>query len=121
MSRDYFVMTRFEQFWKAYPKKAAKPVAKRAFEKLKPNEGMMQKIMESLEQHQKYWKTIDAKFIPHPATWLNQQRFLDDISDQLRGNTYTPQYVDSNQFQARTDAQTETALKNLKQLRGMQR
>ena len=70
----------FDQFWKAYPRKESKPNAKKAFEKIKPDEELLQKMLTAIEK----WKATDqwqedgGRYIPHPSTWLNQRRWEDE-------------------------------------------
>lgn len=63
----------FEIFYSSYPKKVAKPNARKAWEKNKCN---LEQVLPALEKHKKTWK--DPQFIPHPATWLNQRRWEDE-------------------------------------------
>jgi len=62
----------FDQFWSAYPRKLAKPAAARAF-------GAASKradLPTILAGVASYRFSDDAQFIPHPATWLNQDRWI---------------------------------------------
>ena len=70
----------FDRFWAAYPRKVGKEKARRAFEKLKPGEADFLLMLEELEQQRKayHWGKENWKFIPHPATWLNQKRWEDE-------------------------------------------
>lgn len=76
----------FDAFWKIYPRKTSKKVAQRAWEKLKPDEKLIKKIMEALPNHCKLeqWVKDDGRFIPHPATWLNQARWEDEIKSKTK-------------------------------------
>lgn len=73
----------FEKFWKLYPRKVGKALALKKWLKLKPTtldaEGV---IYPSVREHclLKQWQ--DKQYIPHASTWLNQKRFLDDISNE---------------------------------------
>lgn len=72
---------RFEDFWKAYPKKIGKDAARRAFDKRKITADMMPSVLQSVRKQcqSDAWKKDDGQFIPHPATWLNQGRWQDEI------------------------------------------
>lgn len=66
----------FDQFWEAYPNKVGKKAAWRAWEKAKdrpPIEALVQAIGRA--QRSAQWQ---RGYIPNPATWLNQGRWLDD-------------------------------------------
>lgn len=69
----------FELFWQAYPKKVAKPAALRAFKAARIGNGDMEHILAALDQQlsQEQWTRDAGKFIPYPATWLNQKRWQD--------------------------------------------
>lgn len=68
----------FDQFWAAYPRKVAKPTARRAFEKKFREHGNA--LNAGLAAWNEYWDASkqELQFIPHPATWLNQERYLDE-------------------------------------------
>ncbi len=70
---------KFENFWLQYPKKVGKLIAKRSWEKLSLDN--QQKALEAIIEHRKYWaaKGTDWEFIPHASTWLNQERFEDEL------------------------------------------
>lgn len=72
----------FVEFWSRYPNKAGKYSAFKAWVKLSPDNGLIERIMQSLDQHiaSDQWQRDNGKYIPHPATWLNQKRY-DDIID----------------------------------------
>ena len=72
----------FDRFWEAYPRKEAKQTAKKAFEKLNPDDGLLQKMLEAVERFKgsAQWKEDGGRFIPHPATWINQRRWEDETT-----------------------------------------
>lgn len=69
----------FDVFWEAYPRKESKPAAKKAFDKIHPDEQLMQKIITSIRawKESAQWKENGGQFIPYPASWLNQQKWND--------------------------------------------
>ena len=69
----------FDVFWEAYPRKESKPAAKKAFDKIHPDEQLMQKIISSIRawKESAQWKENGGQFIPYPASWLNQQKWND--------------------------------------------
>ena len=71
----------FKTFWSAYPKKAGKDAAKKAFVKRKFDEQAFEKVMAALNEQKasEQWVKDAGQFIPHPATWLNQGRFEDEL------------------------------------------
>jgi hypothetical protein len=63
-----------------YPKKIGKALAIKSIAKA-INEHGSDKLIESVTAYAKAtasWSEQDRQYIPHPATWFNQARFLDD-------------------------------------------
>jgi hypothetical protein len=77
---------KFENFWSQYPKKVGKLTAKRSWEKLSLDN--QQKALEAIVEHRKYWvaKGTDWEFIPHASTWINQERFEDELVIEQKEN-----------------------------------
>lgn len=70
-------MDQFEQFWKAYPRRIGKGAARKSFEKsLKL--ATFEEIMTGLSRQISYYASREQQFIPHPTTWLNQERWADE-------------------------------------------
>ena len=71
----------FERFWTAYPRKVAKQTAMRAFEKIDPDEAMLETMIAAIGKWKMtdQWNEAGGQFIPHPATWLNQRRWEDEL------------------------------------------
>jgi hypothetical protein len=80
----------FNLFWAQYPKKVGKLTAKRSWEKLSLDN--QQKALEAIAEHRKYWaaKGTDWEFIPHASTWLNQERFEDELVIEQKENKRPP-------------------------------
>jgi len=77
----------FEKFYQAYPRKQSKKDAEKAFMKLKPDLELLEKILGSLEKQKCVeWQNKEMKHIPLPATWLNGERW----NDELTVTTATP-------------------------------
>lgn len=69
----------FSTFWGLWPRKTAKKDAERAWAKLRAVD--RRAVLHVLPKHIAYWEAIRApmEFIPHPATWLNGERWKDQI------------------------------------------
>lgn len=77
----------FERFWSVYPRKIGKQSAKRAFERVKvPLETLVTAVERQKCSDQ--WTQNNGQFIPHPATWLNQGRWDDELPESGRGYHY---------------------------------
>ena len=72
----------FENFWQVYPKKVGKGAAYQSWQKIKPNRELQAKITQSIEQQKKSDQWQDVKYIPNPATWLNQGRWDDQLPER---------------------------------------
>lgn len=69
----------FQRFWAAYPKKTAKPKAAKAFAQAMKRTDI-RAMLAGLDRAKAsdQWRRDGGKYIPHPASWLNQDRWADD-------------------------------------------
>lgn len=81
----------FEAFWSLYPRKVAKPAARRAWSGINATDKAQ--ILRVLPAWADSWKGKDPTFIPHPSTWLNQQRWQDDVQVAVPKQSSMPQNV----------------------------
>ena len=72
----------FDKFWQAYPKKVSKKEAQKSWKKINPSLELFEKILKALEmvKQTEQWKKDNGKYVPYPATWLNQERWTDEIN-----------------------------------------
>lgn len=68
----------FEDFWALYPRKVAKGKARRAWAKQVKAGFSPQMIMDGLIRLYDYLMAFEPQFRPHPATWLNDERWEDE-------------------------------------------
>lgn len=73
------ISSNFDTFWLEYPRKESKAKTKQWFDKNKPNDDLMIKILESLKKAKATKQWQDKNYIPHPTTWLNQRRWEDEV------------------------------------------
>lgn len=97
----------FDKFWNSYPRRVNKQAARKAFEKINPNESVMEIILRELERQKKspQWTKDGGQFIPHPATWLNGARWEDETPDvrpaaNVTAQAYTQRDYDGEQQDA---------------------
>lgn len=69
----------FESFWEIYPKHQDKKKAKQKFLKLCTDKKKYQEIMQGLRNVLPVWAKKDTKYIPMPTTWLNGERWNDEV------------------------------------------
>ena len=72
--------TAFESFWGAYPKKVGKADALKAWKKNKAAQHI-NKALKTIERMKAtdQWQREGGRFIPNPATWINQGRWDDEV------------------------------------------
>jgi hypothetical protein len=68
----------FAAFWSAYPRKVAKPAALKAWRSAKDRPPLAD-LLAALDRHKRSEQWQAARFIPHPATWINGQRWDDQL------------------------------------------
>jgi uncharacterized protein YlbG (UPF0298 family) len=71
----------FDDFWYKYPKKVGKEAARKAWNKANPD---IIKVIDAInwQRETRQWQTEDGKYIPNPATYLNQGRWMDEAPEQ---------------------------------------
>lgn len=75
----------FDAFWEMYPRRIGKLAARKAFDKAAKDVGAPTVLRGAWDFHQ-HWKgqpKSRMKFIPHPATWLNQGRWDDELDAEV--------------------------------------
>lgn len=78
----------FDRFWAAWPRKDGKKQALSAWKKLKATPELLDVILKAIEQQSAAlrWTPDRRQYIPFPATWLNGERWNDEVSNSA------PQY-----------------------------
>ena len=71
----------FADFWKAYPKHQDRQGALKAFEKLKPDQELLDQMIKSINawKQSEHWTKDGGQYIPMPTTWLNRRRWEDEL------------------------------------------
>lgn len=72
----------FDEFWKFYWRRVAKKEAQKAYAKGVKSTKAHQKVMAALNQQAPQMLTREPDKRPHPATWLNQERWNDEPETQ---------------------------------------
>jgi len=73
----------FDAFWKAYPRKVGRLAAQHAWAKLPPTPSLGEILSAlSVQSKSKSWQRDGGRYIPHPATWLNQGRWMDETAPE---------------------------------------
>lgn len=79
------LMTRFERFYVAYPKKRNRGDAEKAWKAIKPDEELTKTIVEAVEvaKQRDDWRKDGGQFIPYPSSWLRAKGWEDGASPGL--------------------------------------
>lgn len=77
----------FEAFMRVYPKRVGKGAAWRAWKKLRPSKTLQRRMADAVKAQSTWpqWQRENGKYIPNPATWINQARW-DDEPPQAASN-----------------------------------
>ena len=105
----------FDDFWRLYPRKVAKGAARKEWERINPGQGVQDQIARTLAWQVKSpdWQAKGGKYIPHPRTWLHQERWEDEQeiaiepekTDRQRNGEYFAGQLRRNTSQVQAQAQ----------------
>ena len=89
------VEQQFEIFWRLYPRKAGKKAARKTWTAIAPDQSLFSTVINALNSANLYWRNhnISQKHIPHPSTWLDEERWEDELPathHQDSNNLLTP-------------------------------
>lgn len=81
---------KFEQFWKLYPRKQNKKKVQLWFKNKQPNDALFDTIIKKLKNFIDTvdWQKENGKYIPMPTTWLNGERWNDEIKSGSSNNIF---------------------------------
>jgi hypothetical protein len=84
LSKDKISYVHFEKFWTAYPKKIGKKTAYAVWQKINPSEELTENIVQAVVKSRKTqdWLKDGGQFIPHPTTYLHQERWDDQVEEK---------------------------------------
>jgi hypothetical protein len=87
----------FDEFWSLYPRKIAKATARKAWAKLSAEQQLM--AAKAIDTHCQYWRTkeTELEFIPHPSTWLNSERWEDELIIEPRREKIDKKWMFTNE------------------------
>ena len=79
--RTYIYSVEFDEIWKLYPVKKNKHISFLKYKKALKDKSHDQ-LKNILEKHISSWVGKEKQYIPHLSTWLNQKRYLDEITKE---------------------------------------
>lgn len=71
----------FEEWYKIYPRHVARGSAERAYEKARKRVSR-EDLLAAAARFSAESQNTAVEYIPHPATWLNSKRWLDEQNDK---------------------------------------
>jgi hypothetical protein len=78
----------WESFWALYPRHVAKLAARKAWAKTRPEDHVA--ILEALVSWRPVWRDKDPEYLPHASTYLNGERWTDELPQGFRKREETP-------------------------------
>ena len=87
----------FEEFWSLYPRKIAKAAARKAWSKMTSEQQLM--AAKAISTHCEYWKAkeTELEFVPHASSWLNGERYEDEIIIEPKKTKESKEWMFSNE------------------------
>lgn len=98
------VDAKFEEFWSAYPRKTGKKPAlgkfSLAMSKTTKKDECFKAMMAGLEKWKAspQWQRDNGQYIPYPTTWLNQERWNDEVEVGTGGSVVQSESVASDEY-----------------------
>lgn len=71
----------FDDFWLLYPRRVAKLAARKAWARVDPQHYV--EILTALVAWRPIWAQRDSEYLPHPASWLNGERWTDELPSSV--------------------------------------
>lgn len=82
---DEEALRKFDEFWQAYPRKTNKKNAYMMWCRITMTDELFAKIMHTLTLQKNNWE--DVHFIPHASTWLNGERWNDEVAPKIQADS----------------------------------
>lgn len=86
----------FDAFWAEYPRKIAKINAQKIYISVIKKGHQHEQIMEGLRRQNADWQRrprSEHRFIPHPSTWLQQERWRDELPSSETDHDFEPLFA----------------------------
>lgn len=78
-TNDGWPIAHQSEFWAAYPRRIGKAAAFRRLDGVRRAGVPWERLMEGVRRYAEYAKTQEIQFVKHPATWLNQGCWDDEL------------------------------------------
>ena len=67
----------FDDFWALYPRRVARKHAAKMWSRLSDEDAW--KALDAIKEWRKVWADKDPEYIPHAGSWLNGERWTDEL------------------------------------------
>ena len=100
---------RFNRFWTVYPRHSAKQNALKAFQKLKPDDDLLDTMIAAVEKQRAspQWTRDGGQYIPMPSTWINGRRWEDEVTVAPASAQSALRQVNAQMYQQREYADSD--------------
>lgn len=106
----------FDDFWALYPRRVAKKEARHAWAKIDAKH--YPTILTALYEWARIWNDRgEPQYTPHPATWLNGERWEDDFPPGHKPYTATQQRQEEKQEIGERKAMPPHVLEAIRRIR----
>ena len=91
------IIDAFNLFWNVYPNKQGKKKAMESYTKAYKTQSLPDDLLDIIKKwvQTDNWKNEGGKYIPLPATWLNGERWDDELPKQKDAGVYVPRSGDN--------------------------
>lgn len=89
---------RFDRFWEAYPRREGKKDALKAFRRINPDHELLATMLDAIRKRKLTPQWQDPRYIPLPASWLNQERWNDELAVVEDHDEEPPVYEDLREY-----------------------
>lgn len=104
----------FFEFWNLYPRKIGKATAEAAYKKKCTSAEVERQILDGVRRYNtlqwSHWSSDRTQYIPHPTTWLNQERWKDEVEP------YNGKHIPSYMIEEPDEEPAETDKAELEEL-----
>jgi hypothetical protein len=82
----------FSRFWTAYPNKVGRREAWHAWRQLQPDDTLVETMLAAITRQRasRRWRAEAGRYIPNPATWLEQHRWDDELQPASEAGPSSP-------------------------------
>lgn len=86
--KEKFNSDLINRFWNAYPKKKSKGNVEKWFNKNKPSEELVNRMIDKINllKETEQWKSNNGQYIPYPASWLNAKGWEDETVSETENS-----------------------------------